>query len=52
MLHTSRRAFEAGLGSVLPALEMLRGSARQQAVPDDVQRLAEGMGAGALPAVS
>ena len=42
------------LGSVLPALETLRVYERSAsaAVPDGVQRLAEGLGAGALPAVT
>ena len=41
------------LGSVLPALEQLRlfESPAGAAGPDGVQRLAEGLGAGALPAV-
>ena len=42
------------LGSVLPALEQLRlfESPAGAAGPDGVQRLAEGLGAGALPALS
>ena len=39
------------LGSVLPVLESLR-LLESSAVPDGVQRLAEGLGAGALPAVA
>jgi hypothetical protein len=39
------------LGSVLPALEVLRLCCEPAAGPDGVQRLAEGLGAGALPAV-
>eukprot|EP00964_Phaeocystis_antarctica_P025204 scaffold14149_cov66-Phaeocystis_antarctica.AAC.1 len=40
------------LGSVLPALEDLRLLYGSAAGPDGVQRLAEGLGAGALPAVT
>ena len=41
------------LGSVLPALEQLRlPSAVSTAAPEGVQRLAAGLGAGALPAVT
>ena len=40
------------LGSVLPALEVLRLCCEPAAGPDGVQRLAEGLGAGALPAVT
>ena len=41
------------LGSVLPALERLNLMERSSAAgPDGVQRLAEGLGAGALPAVT
>ena len=40
------------LGSVLPALEDLRLLYGSAADPDGVQRLAEGMGAGTLPAVT
>eukprot|EP00964_Phaeocystis_antarctica_P129974 scaffold93792_cov60-Phaeocystis_antarctica.AAC.1 len=51
-------AFLGTLGSVLPALETLHlmenftGTASGTAGPDGVQRLAEGLGAGALPAVT
>ena len=41
----------ATLGSVLPALEVLRLN-EPAAGPDGVQQLAEGLGAGALPAVT
>ena len=41
------------LGSVLPALETLKlAETSASASPDGVQRLAEGLGAGALPAVT
>eukprot|EP00964_Phaeocystis_antarctica_P103280 scaffold68563_cov69-Phaeocystis_antarctica.AAC.2 len=40
------------LGSVLPALEDLRLLYGSAAGPDGVQRLAEGLGAGALPALT
>ena len=40
------------LGSLLPALETLILIERLRPVPDGVQRLAEGLGAGALPAVT
>ena len=40
------------LGSMLPALELLTLFASPAGVPDGVQRLAEGLGAGALPAVT
>jgi len=50
-LSSDDLAFLGTLGSVLPALETLRIS-EDGAGPDGVQRLAEKLGAGALPAVT
>ena len=50
-LSTTDLALLGTLGSVLPALEELTLQGISAAYPDGVQQLAEGLGAGALPAV-
>ena len=51
-LHAAELATLGTLGLVLPALEVLQALCQSAAGPDGVQRLAEGLGAGALPAVT
>ena len=52
LLSPADLALLGTLGSMLPALELLTLYASPAGVPDGVQQLAEGLGAGALPAVS
>ena len=52
LLSAADMALLGTLGSLLPALEKLTLYAGLASVPDGVQQLAEGLGAGALPAVS